>query len=97
MERGRSSADASSPLLPAPPRPHAQVKAADLSVSPVHRAAAGLVDPVKGIALRFPRLLRVRDDKKVEDATTSTQVAQFYGNQQINHRAAAPAADEDDE
>lgn len=56
-----------------------EVLTADLSLSPTYKA--GHHEFGKGISLRFPRFLRLRDDKGIEDATTSTQVIEFYNRQ----------------
>ena len=72
-----------------------EVMAADLSISPVHTAAAGSSTTPR-IALRF-RALRVRDDKGPEDSTNAAQVAQMYNDQDVkNQKGGAKDFDDDD-
>ncbi len=65
-----------------------EVRGAELTVSPVHRAALGRVRAGAGLALRFPRFTgRYRDDKGPTEATTSAELLEMYRRQV---RQAAP-------
>ncbi|ODV58859.1 DNA ligase (ATP) CDC9 [Ascoidea rubescens DSM 1968] len=56
-----------------------EVLTADLSLSPIYKAGCDTFG--KGISLRFPRFIKLRDDKGSEDATSSDQLVEFYERQ----------------
>ena len=53
--------------------------------------------PAQGIALRFPRFIRTRDDKGPEDATNATQIAQMYNDQACTQSKATKSTVDDDD
>jgi DNA ligase-1 len=58
-----------------------EVAFADITLSPTYTAAIGLVSEDRGLSLRFPRFLRVREDKGVDDASTSEYLATLWRKQ----------------
>jgi len=66
-----------------------EIRGADLTVSPVHHAGNSFLDMIEeldlknahGISLRFPRFIRVRSDKCIENATTSQDIIKMFMRQ----------------
>lgn len=59
-----------------------EVAFADLTLSPTYTAAIGLVSEERGLSTRFPRFLRVREDKGVDEATEAEELAVLYRKQE---------------
>lgn len=71
---------------------------ADITLSPTYTAAIGLVSDERGLSLRFPRFLRKRDDKSLEEASTSEFLAGLWRKQEAKAapREAKDAKEDDD-
>ncbi|OBZ68078.1 DNA ligase 3 [Grifola frondosa] len=59
-----------------------EIRGADVTISPVSVAALGLVSQNRGLSLRFPRFMKVREDKGIEDASTPEFLAKMWRDQQ---------------
>lgn len=55
---------------------------ADVTLSPTYTAAIGLLSDERGLSLRFPRFLRKRDDKGIEEASTNEFLAGLWRKQE---------------
>lgn len=56
-----------------------EVNADEITKSPIH--SAGKDELGEGLALRFPRLVKLRTDKKPEDATTVKEIIKMFKSQ----------------
>jgi DNA ligase 1 len=66
-----------------------EVIASEITLSPSHTAAMGIIKDGYGLALRFPKFTgKVRDDKEPEDATTTDEIATMYRRQLKVHSEA---------
>ncbi len=55
-----------------------EINGAEITVSPAHKCAYNLIEKDSGLALRFPRLIKIRNDKKPEDATTTKEIVELF-------------------
>ncbi|EGU12675.1 DNA ligase [Rhodotorula toruloides ATCC 204091] len=55
-----------------------EIRGADFTLSPVYPAARSQLGNERGVSIRFPRFIKIRDDKGIEQATSAEQLAQLY-------------------
>lgn len=57
-----------------------EIMYADFSLSPVHSAAYGIFEDGKGISLRFPRFVRERNDKNIQQSNKLDYIINLFNN-----------------
>lgn len=60
---------------------------ADITKSPTYPAAMGLIFEDRGLSMRFPRFLKIRDDKSLEDASTAGFLAELWRKQEAKSQS----------
>ncbi|BAB60403.1 DNA ligase [Thermoplasma volcanium GSS1] len=59
-----------------------EIIGAEITISPVHTCAFGIIEKDAGLSIRFPRFTgKWRDDKKPEDSTTTQEIIEMYKEQ----------------
>ena len=72
-----------------------EIKTADLTLSPIYTAGSSIQKEGKGISLRFPRFIRMRTDKKPNEAITSDEIINLYESQAAINKNNNNIANED--
>ena len=70
-----------------------EIRGADVTLSPVSVAAYGLISDSRGLSLRFPRFIKVREDKKLEQASDPAFLAKIWRDQQGKTKQGADDGD----
>ena len=64
------------------PKTVLEIIGAEITLSPVHVCAMGVIRKGSGLAIRFPRFTgNFRLDKSPEDATTEKEIVEMYRGQ----------------
>jgi DNA ligase 1 len=69
---------------------------ADVTLSPVYTAAIGLVSEERGLSLRFPRFIKIREDKGIDEASTGKELAAMWKKQNETAVQDIPEVDEEE-
>jgi DNA ligase-1 len=64
-----------------------EIRGADITSSPVHKCAYESCADGRGLGLRFPRFIRKRPDKTVDEATASDEIAELFKSQAVRREA----------
>ncbi|MHA1800062.1 MAG: ATP-dependent DNA ligase [Candidatus Helarchaeota archaeon] len=59
-----------------------EVKGDEITLSPTYNVASSEIEEGKGLSIRFPRFITIREDKNPEDATTTSELIQIYKEQE---------------